>query len=105
MEKLLKQNPDAVFISSSAFGIGALNTILGKNLRIPEDISIVGCDEQIYYAPAFQCLTTVEFPIREFADALVQNVISMIRGEGAILDKFICKPQLQCGLSVKNITI
>lgn len=105
MEKLLKQNPDAVFISSSTFGIGALNTILGKNLRIPEDISIVGCDEQIYYAPAFQCLTTVEFPIREFADALVQNVISMIRGEGAILDKFICKPQLQCGLSVKNITI
>ena len=100
MENLLPQKPDALLIASSSFGIGAINSIFEHGLRIPEDISVIGYDEQLYFAPAFQCLSCIEVPIREFAEALVKNLISMIQN-GVSLPERMFQPYLQHGKSVK----
>ncbi len=100
MEKLLPQKPDAVLIASASFGIGAINSILAHGLRIPEDISVIGYDEQLYFAPAFQCLSCIEMPIREFAEALVGNLIAMIQGGSPVSERMF-QPYLQQGKSVK----
>ena len=100
MDALLPAAPDAVLISSASFGIGAINAILHRGLRIPEDISVIGYDEQLYFSPAFQCLTCIEVPIREFAEALVGQIIALIHGHPA--EGRLFQPYLQPGKSVAN---
>lgn len=98
MSKLLEAKPDAVLISSASFGIGAINTILHRNLRIPEDISVIGHDDQLFFSPAFQCLSCIEVPIQDFADALVRQMISLIHNTRE--ENRIFQPYLQQGNSV-----
>jgi LacI family transcriptional regulator len=50
MSKLLKLNPkpDAVFCYNDPLALGAIDCVLEKNLRIPEDIAIIGCGNLHY---------------------------------------------------------
>ena len=102
MKQLLPEKPDAVLISSASFGVSAINEILRQGWRIPEDIAVVGYDEQLFFAPAFQCLSCIEVPIQEFAEALISELLGLIKngyaGEGRMF-----QPYLQAGKSVAQI--
>lgn len=99
MKRLLEEHPDAVVIASASFGIGAINEILNHGLRIPEEIAVIGYDEQLYFAPAFQCLTCIEVPIREFAETLVTQLLELLKN-GYAGDGRMFRPYLQSGKSV-----
>lgn len=100
IEALLPAAPDAVLISSASFGIGAINTIRKNHLQIPQDISVVGYDEQFYFSPSFQCLSCVESPIRDFAEALVSQIIALIGGKS--VNGCLLQPYLLRGRSVAD---
>ena len=100
-EQLIRHGLDALMITTASFGLSGINTLREHNLRIPEDVSVVGCDDQLYYAGAFQCLTTVEFPIGEFARKLVEMLLGILTGNGTA-EPITFAPSLQAGKSISQ---
>jgi LacI family transcriptional regulator len=80
MGKLLNQYPDmdSIFIGNDQMALGAIQFAVQKDLRIPEDIGIVGFDniaDSAYFSPA---LTTVQQDQYEIAKLAVAEIINII---------------------------
>jgi len=56
---------DGIFAVNDAVAIGAMRVIREKGYRIPEDISIVGFDDESYAQYYFPSLSTVWQPVYE----------------------------------------
>lgn len=82
MEQLLQlpHPPDAVFAHSDSLALGALSAIRAAGLRVPEDIAVVGFDDQPSAASAEPSLTTVRQPIAELGALGVDLLLSIIDG-------------------------
>jgi LacI family transcriptional regulator len=83
MEKLLgvSPRPTAVFIASDVVCLGAILAIKHANLRIPQDIAIVGFDDipmADYFDPP---LTTVKVPSYQLGLAAGNMLIRLMQGE------------------------
>ena len=102
MAKLYLRHPDAVLFATASCGLGALNYLNAERVRIPNEMSVVGFDDQLYYSSAFQCLTTVEQPVREFAASLVNQLQRLMSGEDAPGTGKVLLPVLVKGLSISN---
>lgn len=80
IHQLLDQFPvlDAVFVCNDQMGLGVVSELNKCNIRVPEDIGVVGYDdieEAKYYSPP---LTTVHQSYDLYAKELVRTVINMI---------------------------
>ena len=71
---------DAIFCSNDIMAFGALDAIRsGMDLKVPEDVSIIGFDDiPMASWPSFN-LTTVRQPVRRMVDASVEDLISRIK--------------------------
>jgi len=72
---------DAVFAASDLIALGAMKRLRQADIRIPEQVSVVGFDDipaASYFSPT---LTTVRQDTRRAARILVSNLIAMINGE------------------------
>ena len=65
--------PTAVFAFSDEMAIGALKTIRDMNLRVPEDISVIGFDDND--VSAFVGLTTVRQPVTTYGEETVADLL------------------------------
>lgn len=77
-----KSRPDAVFVASDVVAKGAMLAIKSSQLRIPEDIAIVGFDDiplAEYFDPP---LTTVHLPAYGLGWAAGERLIRLMRNEG-----------------------
>jgi len=74
MEKILSQPeiPTAVVTVNDLTAIGALRTAHERKLRIPEDISVAGCDDIAMSDIVFPPLTTLRISRREYAQKLFE---------------------------------
>jgi LacI family transcriptional regulator len=84
MQRLLKESPDAVFVSSDLMAFGAQRAIREAGLRIPQDIAMVGFDDLPQAAIADPPLTTIRQPISRLgpvALALLKKAIDPAGGE------------------------
>ncbi|SNT20132.1 transcriptional regulator, LacI family [Anaerovirgula multivorans] len=76
-KKLLqKETPTAIFLANDSMAIGAMKAIEESNLKIPDDISIIGFDDievARYLEPA---LTTVRVPLLQMASVATSNLIN-----------------------------
>jgi len=59
MMRLLKYKPDAVFVASDTMAYGAMRALREANLRIPEDVAIVGFDDLPNSSKTIPPLTTI----------------------------------------------
>ncbi|MGH4139356.1 LacI family DNA-binding transcriptional regulator [Clostridium sp.] len=78
---LRKEIPTAIFCGNDNMAIGALNAIKETNLRVPEDISIVGFDDievARYISPS---LTTVKMDLLEMASIATNTLITSIEND------------------------
>ncbi len=81
MHRLLtcgNDHPTAVFIASDIQAIGAIQAMKERNLRVPEDISIVSFDD-IELAELFG-LTTMRQPIYRMGQIAIKRLIEKISG-------------------------
>lgn len=80
MKKLfeLPKLPTAVFSSNDDMAVGAMKAILEANLKVPEDISIVGFDDSEVCNYVTPTLTTVRKPIREVSRIGAQKLLEII---------------------------
>lgn len=83
MTQLLRLDklPTAVFACNDVMAIGALRALRNANLRIPDDISIVGFDDIPLASEITPALTTIAQPILEMATLSADLLISQIQEE------------------------
>lgn len=79
--ELLDQDPtiDALFVANNLMTLGALKALYLRNLRIPEDIAIVGFDEMPWAALSAISLTTVTQPVYEIGSTAALRLFQRLQ--------------------------
>ena len=81
MERLLSLSvhPTAVFCHSDEIAVGALRTLRRAHVKVPEEVSVIGVDDQP--AADLADLTTVHQSVDEQARVAGEMVLALLRGE------------------------
>lgn len=82
MEKLLGEEPEAVFAANDEMAIAAMEFLLSRGIAVPGEVAVVGFDDirlARYIQPP---LTTVRFPRREMGTRAVESLMELISAEG-----------------------
>ncbi len=83
MQRLLKHQPDAVFVASDAMAQGALRAIVEAGLRVPDDVALIGFDDVPLSAHMHPPLTTVRQPIQRMGMTAVDMLIDLLSSSNA----------------------
>lgn len=78
LDKLQDDLPTAIFAASDILAAGVIRALHEKNLRIPEDVSVIGFDDTIaqFLSPP---LSTMQLPIEEIAEAALDALIAKLK--------------------------
>jgi LacI family transcriptional regulator len=83
VHRLLAAAPEitAVFVHNDTMAIGALRALHEHGLRVPEDCSLVSCDDLSFAEFLVPALTTVRVPFQETGERAAQLLLDHIRGQ------------------------
>ena len=82
MREILPHRPDAVFSSNDAMALGCLRALREANIRVPEDISLVGFDDLPQALQAEPPLTTIQQTIQESGCEAVELLLRLLNDDG-----------------------
>jgi LacI family repressor for deo operon, udp, cdd, tsx, nupC, and nupG len=84
-ERLLerKHPPAAIFCFNDEMAMGVLETARRRQLRVPDDLSIVGFDDIRFARYVDPPLTTIAQPMRQIGEGTVTLLLQILQGEGA----------------------
>jgi len=83
-ELLVKHDlPTAIFSSNDDMAVGAMKAISELNLKIPEDISIIGFDDSMYAAYLSPALTTINRPITDISAVGADLLLEILNNKDA----------------------
>ena len=101
---LLKNHPEitAIFAETDDLAMGVVNALWQSGRKIPDDISVIGFDDNIYATMITPPLTTIHQPIIELARTAVKHLINRIENPGIahidlvmsteLVERDTCKP-------------
>lgn len=92
--KILKAGIRAIFAGNDSMAIAAMRAASDMQLKVPEDVRIIGCDYNAFYRDLGYNLTSIEISLYEIAKAALQSVIAEKK------EKYICEPKLVSGNTV-----
>ena len=72
---------DAIFTGDDESAVGVLLALREAGRKVPDEVSIVGFDDEIFASTLIPPLTTVRAPTEEVGREAVRLLIRMIRGE------------------------
>jgi DNA-binding LacI/PurR family transcriptional regulator len=84
----------AVALPLDTLAVGLLQALSERGIRVPDDVSIVGCTDGPAAMHAIPALTTVRVPKRELATRAVSLLLAMIRGEAPALRQVMLPTEL-----------
>ena len=86
IQRLLGENVrfDGVFAGDDESAVGVINTLNEAGVRIPEDISVVGFDDQRMAPYLTPPLTTVRAPTGEVGEEAARQLIQAIQAPGSV---------------------
>jgi LacI family transcriptional regulator len=91
----MKKRPDAIFTISDRMAIGAMLAIKKKGLRMPEDIGLVGFNNEPVTSLVTPTISSVDMPSFELGKAAAKLFIeTMHNKENMDLEEKILKPKL-----------
>lgn len=101
MEKLLQGGvaPTAVFAGNDEMAVGAIRALRRAGLRVPDDVSVLGFDDQRIAALYEPALTTVRIPTYEIGYRSMVDLVRSLAGEPLEADIV-----LPCRLVVRQST-
>src|SRR5258706_3419575 len=76
----LPDPPPAIFAGNDAQPAGVYQTLYQRNIRIPDDMSVVGFDDVMYTAQMSPPLTTVHQPLVEMGRMAANMLLRLISG-------------------------
>jgi LacI family transcriptional regulator len=77
--QLLKQKPDAFFIGNYLMTVGFMRALRQHQLRCPEDVAIVTCDDHPWLDSFHPRLTTVNLPKYELGQAAARALMQRLQ--------------------------
>jgi LacI family transcriptional regulator len=77
----LPDPPTALVCANDGFALAAMKGALMLGWRVPEDISIIGHNDEIPSALFFPELTTIRQPVEQIADTALSLLLRMIEGD------------------------
>jgi LacI family repressor for deo operon, udp, cdd, tsx, nupC, and nupG len=82
-ERLLGRSdpPTAIFCFNDEMAIGVLHTARRRQVRVPDDLSIVGVDDIRYAGYVDPPLTTVAQPMRDMGEYAVRVLLGILHGD------------------------
>ncbi|MBE1523220.1 LacI family DNA-binding transcriptional regulator [Nesterenkonia lutea] len=85
MQRLLDRDVtiDAVFAANDQMAAGAYTTIQSRGLSIPDDVAVVGFDDDAFALSVTPQLTTVHHPIVELGKKMAEILVDRIEGRPA----------------------
>ena len=75
--------PDAIFAANNQIALGALEFLLKRGLKVPEDVALVCFDEMSDAARLFQFFTVAAQPAYEIGQTAANLLFERIRGENS----------------------
>lgn len=83
MHRLVQQNPDmtAVMVSNYEMTVGAMIEANEKDIRIPEQLSIIGFDNVEFAKASVPKLSIVTQPTKEIAHNVAELMLKRLEGE------------------------
>ena len=81
--QILKMSPlpDGAFITNDFVAAVIMRTLKENNIRIPEDIAIVGFNNDAICTLVEPALTTINYPGMEMGEAAARNLINHLKGD------------------------
>lgn len=91
MESLLKVNnpPTAVFCANDHMAAGAIKAIKKRNMRVPEDISVIGFDDQEIAKVNDPPITTMRQPLYEIGSTTARIMFDLVNKKLAAMDNLL----------------
>jgi DNA-binding LacI/PurR family transcriptional regulator len=77
----LRDRPTALLPMSGPTTLGALKAIQESEIRVPDELSVIGFDEFQYAELLKPSLTTIAQPARQFGTMGIQILLQLLRGE------------------------
>ena len=86
MEKLYKKYPSvtAVIAMNDVVAFGIMRWIQDHGLQVPQDISLIGCDDNPYGSMSNPTLTTIQIPKREIGRQLMSLLLTVLEGKNPV---------------------
>jgi len=106
MQRLLqlKARPSAVFCSNDDMAIGAMKAISDKGLKVPDDVSLIGFDDNGISAYLTPAITTVRRPIEEMSREGATLLLNIMNNDKDNAIRVIhLKTELEIRASVKRV--
>ncbi len=101
----LSSIPTAVFCSNDDMAVGAMKAIAERGLKIPENISLMGFDDNVFSSFLSPALTTVKRPIEEISKEGAKKLLELIGGKQIEREIIYMNTELQLRESVGRINI
>ncbi|BBH23777.1 LacI family transcriptional regulator [Paenibacillus baekrokdamisoli] len=95
--------PTAVFAVSDDMAVGAMNCIRDHNLRVPEDISIMGFDGSQLTELVRPTLTSMEQPIHLMGKVTMDVLLKQIEGDKIPAEDVVLEHRLVVRESCRNL--
>jgi LacI family transcriptional regulator len=75
----LPQPPTAIFASNDVMAMGVMDAVRNRNLRIPDDVSVVGFDNIHQSAMVYPPLTTIQQPLEQMGRVATQMLLGILK--------------------------
>jgi LacI family transcriptional regulator len=73
-----RARPTAVFCCNDDMAVGALKAAVDRGLRVPQDVSLIGFDDNAFASYVSPALTTVRRPIEEMSRIGAERLLAML---------------------------
>jgi LacI family transcriptional regulator len=102
-ELRMAERPTAIFAASSVAALGAVKAIHALDLKLPDDVSLIGFDDVAWMTALRPSITTVSQPTKEIVK-LGWNLLNQRLVEGRSVKGSFTTTRLPCTLQVREST-
>lgn len=100
-----EHRPSALFALSNTIGLGAMKAIREMNLRIPEDISLISFDNNIYLDYMIPPVTRVSQPLEDMSRLAIKILFERMADSESPASHIMLTPNLIPGGSIKSLLV
>ena len=95
--------PDCVFASNGPSTVGAFRAIQGLGLRLPDQVGLVGTDDDVWTRMVTPAITVVQQPVRKIGRLAAQLLLARSEGTPTPTDQIVLPPTLIPRLSTTRV--
>ena len=99
----LKNRPTAIFAASDVMALELIDVARSMNLRVPEDLSVVGFDDNPFNTTSSTPLTTVSQPLVEMGRLGAENLSLISQGKVKLPVKIVLPTKLMKRVSTARL--